>query len=120
MKKLMGEAGFVDIGEKVAQVSLLKGRTFDIKLLRPESDTTRTMGEGTEEQRDRYLPERPCLRLCGDSAQVYPMLKRETDTNLAKDSYTPALFTRVLGWSMEETEVFMAKCKEEIRNPKNQ
>ena len=38
----------------------------------------------------------------------------------AIDSYTMALFTRVLGWSTEESQVLMAKAKAEVRDRKNQ
>jgi len=33
------------------------------------------------------------------------------------DSYTPALFSRVLGWSETEIQVFMAKVKKDIGDP---
>jgi hypothetical protein len=33
------------------------------------------------------------------------------------DSYTPALFSRVLGWSPPEIQVLMAKVKSELRDP---
>lgn len=33
------------------------------------------------------------------------------------ESYTPAIFSRVLGWSNEEIQVFIAKVKAELRNP---
>lgn len=35
----------------------------------------------------------------------------------AIDSYATGLFTRVLGWSWEETEVLKAKAKNELRDP---
>ena len=38
----------------------------------------------------------------------------------AIDSYTLALFTRVLGWTAEECEVIMANAKSEVRDRKNQ
>jgi len=34
----------------------------------------------------------------------------------AVDSYTPALFTRVLGYSLAETQVMMEQAKQEIAN----
>lgn len=36
------------------------------------------------------------------------------------DSYTVALFTRVLGWSLEECQVIMAKVKQEVRDLQHQ
>jgi hypothetical protein len=33
------------------------------------------------------------------------------------ESYTPGLFTRVLGWSNEEVQVFIAKIKNELKDP---
>lgn len=33
------------------------------------------------------------------------------------ESYTPGLFSRVLGWSNEEIQVFMAKVKAELKDP---
>ena len=38
----------------------------------------------------------------------------------AIDSYTIALFTRVLGWTSEECKVLMDLAKKEVRDPKNQ
>ena len=38
----------------------------------------------------------------------------------AIDSYTTALFTRILNWTQEECEVIMAKAKAEVRDRKNQ
>ncbi|KAJ4176425.1 hypothetical protein NW759_017535 [Fusarium solani] len=34
------------------------------------------------------------------------------------DSYTPGLFGRVLGWSEEEIQVFVAKVKRDLKDPK--
>ncbi|KAL1845486.1 hypothetical protein Plec18167_001433 [Paecilomyces lecythidis] len=33
------------------------------------------------------------------------------------DSYTPGIFSRVLGWSHDEIEVFIAKVKNDLKNP---
>ncbi|KAH6972746.1 S-adenosyl-L-methionine-dependent methyltransferase [Ilyonectria sp. MPI-CAGE-AT-0026] len=33
------------------------------------------------------------------------------------ESYTPAVFSRVLGWSNEEIQVFIAKIKKELKDP---
>lgn len=33
------------------------------------------------------------------------------------DSYTPAVFSRVLGWSAEEIQVFIAKVKKDMKDP---
>lgn len=33
------------------------------------------------------------------------------------DSYTMGLFTRVLGWSVEECQIIMAKVKKQVRDP---
>ncbi|KAH6867810.1 S-adenosyl-L-methionine-dependent methyltransferase [Thelonectria olida] len=33
------------------------------------------------------------------------------------DSYTPGLFTRVLGWNSAEVQVFIAKIKKELKDP---
>jgi hypothetical protein len=33
------------------------------------------------------------------------------------DSYTPALFSRVLGWEEKEMQVFMGKVKKNLRDP---
>ncbi|KAM0203340.1 hypothetical protein ACHAQI_010401 [Fusarium lateritium] len=35
----------------------------------------------------------------------------------AIESYTPQIFSSVLGWSQEEIQVFMAKAKNEIKDP---
>lgn len=35
----------------------------------------------------------------------------------AIESYTPQIFSSVLGWSQEEIQVFMAKVKNEIKDP---
>ncbi|KAF5680060.1 TAM domain-containing protein [Fusarium heterosporum] len=35
----------------------------------------------------------------------------------AIESYTPQIFSNVLGWSQEEIQVFMAKAKNEIKDP---
>jgi hypothetical protein len=35
------------------------------------------------------------------------------------EPYTLALFTRVLGWSNERTQVLIAGVKDEVRNPSN-
>ncbi|KAL1979478.1 hypothetical protein VTN96DRAFT_5722 [Rasamsonia emersonii] len=35
----------------------------------------------------------------------------------AIESYTPAMFSRVLGWSQEEIAVLMANAKKEVKNP---
>ena len=35
----------------------------------------------------------------------------------AIESYTPQIFSAVLGWSQEEIQVFMAKVKNEIKDP---
>ena len=35
----------------------------------------------------------------------------------AVDSYTPGIFSRVLGWTEEEIQVFIAKVKAEIKDP---
>lgn len=37
---------------------------------------------------------------------------------MAVDSFTVAMFTRVLQWSLEETQTLMAKVKTELRNNK--
>ena len=36
----------------------------------------------------------------------------------AVDSYTGALFTRVLGWTPEECQVLQANVKKDFRNPR--
>ena len=36
------------------------------------------------------------------------------------DSYTAALFTRVLGWTVEECDVLVEKAKAEVRDRQNQ
>lgn len=36
--------------------------------------------------------------------------------NQAIDSYTPQLFSSVLGWKMEEIQVFMAQVKNELKD----
>lgn len=36
---------------------------------------------------------------------------------LAVESYSLALFTRVLGWSNERTQVFLAGVRRELKNP---
>lgn len=36
----------------------------------------------------------------------------------AVDSYTAALFTRILGWTPEECAVLQAKVKADMKNPK--
>ncbi|KAH8684983.1 S-adenosyl-L-methionine-dependent methyltransferase [Ilyonectria robusta] len=36
----------------------------------------------------------------------------------AVESYTPALFARILGWTEEEIQVFIAKVKKDLTNPK--
>lgn len=33
------------------------------------------------------------------------------------DSYTPGVFSRVLGWSDDEIQVFMAKVRNDLKNP---
>jgi hypothetical protein len=33
------------------------------------------------------------------------------------DSYTPQLFSQVLGWNIDEIRVFMAKVKKELQDP---
>lgn len=35
------------------------------------------------------------------------------------EPFTMAIFTRVLGWSLEETQVIMANVRKEMRDPKN-
>jgi hypothetical protein len=35
----------------------------------------------------------------------------------AIESYTPQIFSNVLGWSQEEIQVFVAKAKNEIKDP---
>ena len=35
----------------------------------------------------------------------------------AVDSYTPGVFSRVLGWSEDEIQVFIAKVKKELKDP---
>jgi hypothetical protein len=38
---------------------------------------------------------------------------------LCVESFTLAYFTRILNWSVRETQILMAGVKEEFRNPKN-
>lgn len=38
----------------------------------------------------------------------------------AVDSYTPGLFTRILGWTPEECQVLIAKVKKNFRDPQLQ
>ena len=35
------------------------------------------------------------------------------------DAFTLGLFTRFLGWDLEETQVLTAQVRDEFRNPKN-
>ena len=37
---------------------------------------------------------------------------------MAAESYSLALFTRVLGWSVEECQVFLAGVRNDLKNPK--
>ena len=36
---------------------------------------------------------------------------------MAVEAYALALFTRVLGWSNEQTQVFLAEVRKEVKNP---
>ena len=55
----------------------------------------------------------------GRKAKDLGVVQQEQFCN-AIDSYTIALFTRVLGWTAEECKVLMDAAKKEVRNPKNQ
>jgi hypothetical protein len=37
---------------------------------------------------------------------------------MAVEAYSLALFTRVLGWSNEQTQVFLVGVRKELKNPK--
>lgn len=54
-------------------------------------------------------PKDPKLKEIG-KCQVYQELQ-------VLDAYTPGLFSRVLGWSKTEIEVFLAKVRTDIKNP---
>lgn len=54
-------------------------------------------------------PKDPKLKEIG-GVQYYQELQ-------AVDSYTPAVFSRVLGWSDTEIDVFIAKVKKELKDP---
>lgn len=84
----------------------------------------------------RFVPPPPltiCIDLCVDqansSSSQIPIGKWPKDPKMkeigryqqiqkiiAIDSYTPALFTRVLGWSKEEIDVLLAKVKNELKD----
>ena len=53
----------------------------------------------------------------GKKAKEMGMFHRE-ELYDAVDSFTAALFTRILGWTPEECSVLQGKVKEDMRNPK--
>lgn len=58
LKKLMEDAGFLDVTEKIVKVSATygEGMRFFLALLTTASDTNWSMDQGQEDQRDGTIP----------------------------------------------------------------